>query len=444
MPGMTEQSQVPKMFAAAGLVYPTCSTCSSGRPVARSERDSIAGSCPLPGRTGMPTRWVAGMTRRISAWWPDLALGVAWRRSASGRSRVRPGRCFAGGGYLVVLGMAVAAGLYRRSPEAALALVWLSCAFQVLTGLDVMLDPARGASWRSARPLRADGGRVAQRALDPRGAVIAIAYVARPGHRSTLLRRRPASAAARLLLRRRPGSSGCAPLCLLAIPWLVGLVLRIGAQARTSPAQAAADAPRQARSQAEEIAQLREEQARLARDVHDVVGHSLAVILAQAESAQFLQDADTEALKRTMENIATSARSSLQDVRQVLTTAHGRRPRRDRRPRQPDRGRASGGHEVPSTVVGTPQPLPPELEVVAFRVLQEMLTNAIKHGRRERAGAASSGTGRASCGSRCATIEVAQRPAARRPRRSPEPGPGAGRHAPPARVGRRASRRTPS
>jgi signal transduction histidine kinase len=38
---------------------------------------------------------------------------------------------------------------------------------------------------------------------------------------------------------------------------------------------------------------------------------------------------------------------------------------------------------VESTVVGTPQPMPPDLEVVAFRVLQEMLTNAIKHGRRD-------------------------------------------------------------
>ena len=52
------------------------------------------------------------------------------------------------------------------------------------------------------------------------------------------------------------------------------------------------------RDQAEEIARLRDEQARLARDVHDVVGHSLAVILAQAESAQYLDDDDTAALKQ--------------------------------------------------------------------------------------------------------------------------------------------------
>ena len=43
----------------------------------------------------------------------------------------------------------------------------------------------------------------------------------------------------------------------------------------------------------------------------------------------------------------------------------------------------ASGHEVESTVVGLPQPLPPELEIVAYRVLQEMLTNAIKHGRRD-------------------------------------------------------------
>ena len=41
------------------------------------------------------------------------------------------------------------------------------------------------------------------------------------------------------------------------------------------------------------------------------------------------------------------------------------------------------GHEVVSSEVGTRQPLPPELDVVAYRVLQEMLTNAIKHGRRD-------------------------------------------------------------
>jgi signal transduction histidine kinase len=137
-----------------------------------------------------------------------------------------------------------------------------------------------------------------------------------------------------------------------------------------------------AAEQSREIAALREDQARLARDVHDVVGHSLAVILAQAESAQYLQDADTQKLKQTMENIATSARSSLQDVRHVLTPSAAAQVR----PGSLEAlvaGVDESGHEVVSTEVGTAQPLPPELEVVAYRVLQEMLTNAIKHGRRD-------------------------------------------------------------
>lgn len=138
--------------------------------------------------------------------------------------------------------------------------------------------------------------------------------------------------------------------------------------------------------QSREIARLREEQARLAHDVHDVVGHSLAVILAQAESAQYLRDDDPATLKSTMATIASSARASLQDVRQVLSTAQ-----QSQRvvPRSPGldslvEGVRSSGRKIVDTEVGAPRPLPPELDVVAFRALQEMLTNAVRHGRPDR------------------------------------------------------------
>jgi signal transduction histidine kinase len=177
-------------------------------------------------------------------------------------------------------------------------------------------------------------------------------------------------------------------LLVLAVPWLAGLVLRSTARARRSEVrqeQAEAEAARAQREteQAREIAQLREEQTRLARDVHDVVGHSLAVILAQAESGQYLAD-DPAALKKTMTTIATSARSSLQDVRQVLAGTPDPGPPSSSAFEELIDGVRAGGHEVLATEVGTPQPLPPELEVAAHRVVQEMLTNAIKHGRRDR------------------------------------------------------------
>ena len=134
---------------------------------------------------------------------------------------------------------------------------------------------------------------------------------------------------------------------------------------------------------AREIAHLRDQQTHLARDVHDVVGHSLAVILAQAESGQYLDD--TAKLKKTLQTIATSARSSLQDVRQVLSSTQ------DTTMGPGDAGWFDGliagvrgsGHEIVATELGTPRQLPRETAAVAYRVFQEMLTNAIKHGRRD-------------------------------------------------------------
>jgi signal transduction histidine kinase len=153
---------------------------------------------------------------------------------------------------------------------------------------------------------------------------------------------------------------------------------------QTELAEAGAARAQHESEQAREIARLREEQATLARDVHDVVGHSLAVILAQAESGQYLPDEDPAALKSTMATIASTARASLQDVRQVLASPMSPVPARSGAFEQLLDGVRASGHEVWATEVGTAQPLPPELDVAAHRVVQEMLTNAIKHGRRDR------------------------------------------------------------
>lgn len=187
-------------------------------------------------------------------------------------------------------------------------------------------------------------------------------------------------------------------LLLLIVPWLLGLTLRVKEQSAerelaAKQAQLWAETQQQhaesERSLAQQVADLQAEQTRLARDVHDVVGHSLAVILAQAESAQFLNDDDSAGMRAVLGNVATSARGSLQDVRNVLsrTGEPGRAPTTPTTltpefERLIDGVRAAG-HRVSVTTIGTPQPLPPELATVAVRVLQEMLTNAIKHGDRD-------------------------------------------------------------
>ncbi len=288
---------------------------------------------------------------------------------------------------LVVVGVAVAVSLSRHAPGAALAVAWATGGVHVVTGTGPMVVEvalavvAFGcARWGSNTVVWLSGISI------PVGAAFAVALLD-----PFVLYDALDSAGVQVLARRAyVGTNswrlpaGMLGTALLMAPWLLGLALRFSARSQASRAsQVTAEAER---DQAEEIAGLRDQQARLARDVHDVVGHSLAVILAQAESAQYLEDADTVALQRTMTNIATTARASLDDVRQVLASTSGTPAATPARQHDLDdliEGVRASGHTVESTVDGTPQPMPPELDVVAFRVLQEMLTNAIKHGCRD-------------------------------------------------------------
>ncbi|MCW2767186.1 MAG: histidine kinase, dimerization and phosphoacceptor region [Nocardioides sp.] len=327
------------------------------------------------------------------AWAPDLAVGLVV--AFFGLFEAATTDVYSPDSRLplvfVALGAAASVALTRRAPGAALALVWAICSLQVLSNVPVMVVQLSIAAvafgtarWGSVATVWLSAVSI------PLAAVVAALLVASAGPSGLVDRIGNKSLVNDLYgLRDTWRVAGAiVGMTVLGAPWLAGLALRFGARAqiaRDSQVAAERDAARAhtESEQAREIARLRDEQARLARDVHDVVGHSLAVILAQAESAQYLDDVDTGALKQTMATIATSARASLQDVRTVLTATQ-----------QPSGARTGGldsliegvrasGHDVVSTEVGTPQPLPPELEVVAYRVLQEMLTNAIKHGRRD-------------------------------------------------------------
>ena len=293
---------------------------------------------------------------------------------------------------LVVAGMMLAAALARKAPGASLGTVWLVSGLSVISGLQVMLVQlavvftAFGTA-RWGRPVVVFLSGVSM----PVAAAIAALYLHFAGDDLGRLRALVDfvgyEQAARVGDQSWVVLIGLSGVAVLGVPWLAGLVMRFRDRATESEAsqlvaEEGAARAQLAAEQSREIAELREGQARMARDVHDVVGHSLAVILAQAESAQYLEDADTRKLKQTMANIATSARSSLQDVRHVLTPT----PSEPTQPGSLDAliaGVRESGHEVVSSEVGNPQPLPPELDVVAYRVLQEMLTNAIKHGRRD-------------------------------------------------------------
>ena len=335
--------------------------------------------------TGMTT--AGDGWERARPWMPDATAGaVAFLVAAWEVAHDSSGISGGPGGYAVAAVLGLAVGLSRQAPAAALTAAWCLGFLHVVTGVqplvsEVMLAVvAFGcARWGSRWVVWLSGLSI------PIGAAVAVAWLDPNVFYDSLRVAGVRGLAARAYYGGNSWrvTAGLLGTGLLTAPWLLGLALRFSARSEASRrSQVEAEAER---DQAEEIARLREEQTRLARDVHDVVGHSLAVILAQAESAQFLDDTDTTGLKRTMANIATSARSSLDDVRTVLATTQGQRgsPTLQADLESLLDGVRASGHVVESTVVGAPQPLPPELEVVAFRVLQEMLTNAIKHGRRD-------------------------------------------------------------
>ena len=277
---------------------------------------------------------------------------------------------------LVVLGTALAVTLVRRLPWVSLLLAWLIPIGQVVTATPVVITQAAMAvvAFGSARW----GGRVVlwSSALSiAAGSVVAVLLY---GVQALDLNIPYASwdllftTIDQLNVGWRIGTAGVL-VALIGTPWLAGFALRTSARARLDLTHVSRD-----RDRAEETARVLQAQARLARDVHDVVGHSLAMILAQAESGQYLRDEDPAALKSALATIAASARTSLQEVREVLTAT---------RDTPDDLDRLIGnlrdsGHEVVCSQEGMPQPLSSGRRPVVYRVLQEMLTNAIRHGRR--------------------------------------------------------------
>ena len=135
-----------------------------------------------------------------------------------------------------------------------------------------------------------------------------------------------------------------------------------------------------------------EERTRIARDLHDSAGHAINVILVQAGAARLLNKQDPERAQAALETIEEVARETLGEIDQLV-----RALREDDLPEktggtvEPPLGLAaletlverhrSAGLAVSVRTRGSRRPLPPGLDQAAYRILQEALTNAAKHGR---------------------------------------------------------------
>ncbi|PPF57480.1 two-component sensor histidine kinase [Clavibacter michiganensis] len=187
---------------------------------------------------------------------------------------------------------------------------------------------------------------------------------------------------ARYSLLISPGGIGAmifvaAPVLMLLLAWLTGLVVRV-IRSRTAESRLRVQAEDTA-VKAVDLAQAETLRASMARDVHDIVGHSLAVIIAQADSVQFLDD--EERIRGVSATIADTARRSLAEVREVLSgtsTADA-----DDGPEDLDAVVAqvrAAGVDLAHEVRGVRRPVDPARQVVIRRVAQEMTTNAMRHG----------------------------------------------------------------
>jgi signal transduction histidine kinase len=128
-----------------------------------------------------------------------------------------------------------------------------------------------------------------------------------------------------------------------------------------------------------------EEQARIARELHDVIAHSVSVIVVQAAAADDVFDERPDQARAALRSIESSGRDALAELRRLLSAVRaaeesGPQPGLDRLDELAEPLRA-GGLEVVVRREGEPAELPAGVDVSAYRIVQEALTNTLRHAR---------------------------------------------------------------
>ena len=170
------------------------------------------------------------------------------------------------------------------------------------------------------------------------------------------------------------------PVTMLGVGWwLVGVTFRhheqISARLRHRADELAAE---QERFAAEAV---RLERARIARELHDVVAHCMTVIVIQARAGQQLTDLDPDGAAEALDAILATAHEAENDLDTLVGVMdpHRASPLTREVLEVIVRRATTGGNRVDLAVLGDPDVLDPERAAVAHRVVQESLTNALRH-----------------------------------------------------------------
>ncbi|MBH5335704.1 sensor histidine kinase [Streptomyces pactum] len=294
-----------------------------------------------------------------------LGLGVVWVVESD------LGRDAGVAAIPILLGLAAVVALRRRWPEKMLLLV-IACGIAQLIW-DVEINPADFAMLVIIYTCAADGARWASRVGLAGGLCAAsIAALRWPGVGMT-------------------SWEHFISTVFGTIPFVLAWVL--GDSIRTRRAYYAQLEERAARleKEREERAKMAvtAERARIARELHDVVAHNVSVMVVQADGAAYVLDAAPDQAKQALETISSTGRQALAEMRRLLGVLRTGEPSGDSDyVPQPDveqiddlveqvRG---AGLPVDFKIEGSPRPLPSGVELTAYRIVQEALTNTRKHG----------------------------------------------------------------
>ncbi len=306
----------------------------------------------------------------VDGFWALVLLGISGVSAAS--IHRAPNHHGSPGAALAVSAVLCAVvALRRRMPEKMLLLAAATGVAQLV--LDVQTTPADFALLVIVYTVAADGARWASRfALAGGLCAASLAQI-----------RWPQSDASAI--------GNVAVAVFTTVPFVLAWVL--GDSMRTRRAYFAQLEERAARLEKEREAQAKvavaAERARIARELHDVVAHNVSVMVVQADGAAYVLDAAPDQAKKALETISSTGRQALAEMRRLLGVLRtGEHQEGGEYVPQPDVDQIEelveqcrgSGLPVDFRVEGTPRPLPSGVELTAYRIVQEALTNTRKHG----------------------------------------------------------------
>ncbi|WP_240809490.1 sensor histidine kinase [Microbispora catharanthi] len=170
----------------------------------------------------------------------------------------------------------------------------------------------------------------------------------------------------------------------LAVCFVAGRVLRARARSHSDDRARA----RQLEAEREEAIRvaLANERARIARELHDIVAHCVSVMVVQAGAAEDLLDRDPQKARAPLRSVQETGRQAVGELGRMLGLLRGERAQLALKP-QPGTAdlaelvdhMAAIGLPVELTVEGSSRPLSPGVDLTVYRIVQEALTNVLKH-----------------------------------------------------------------